>query len=195
MEVGDVFYPPDRAALHAWLVTNHATATEIWLQKYRKATGVSSISYDDMVEECLCFGWIDSVVKPYDEQSTVQRITPRRAKSNLSELNRQRVWKLQHLGLTTEAGMQALGDQVGDPSDPLVIPDWMENRLREDPATLATFESFPLMYRRLKVAWITDPVASRQDERERRLDHFIKMTAQGKRYGTEPLRGVTYELD
>jgi len=194
MEIGDVFYPADRAALHDWLVTNHGTAPEIWLQKYKKASGVPSVSYDDMVEECLCFGWIDSVVKPYDEQSTVQRLTPRRAKSNLSELNRQRVWKLQHLGLTTEAGMEALGDQLGDPSDPLVVPDWMENWLREDPATWATFELFPLMYRRLKVAWITVPAVNR-DEREKRLAHLIKMTSQGKRYGTEPLRGITYEFD
>ncbi len=193
MEIGDVFYPPDRVAWHDWLVANHASASEVWLRKYKKATGVPSISYDDMVEECLCFGWIDGIIKTYDQESNVQRITPRRSTSNLSELNRQRVWKLQHLGLITDVGLRALGDQVGDPLDPLVIPDWVEDRLREDPVVWATFESFPLMYRRLKVKWIIDPVGNRQDERDKRLAHFIKMTGQGKRYGAEPLRGITYD--
>ena len=165
------------------------------LAPYKKATGGPSLTSDDLVEECLCFGWIDGLIKTYDEDSNVQRITPRRQKSNLSELNRQRVWKLQRLGHMTAAGLPALGDQAGDPSDPFLIPEWVDQRLRVDPAVWKTFNSFPLMYRRLRVAWVVDPKGNRQEERERRLAHLIDMTAKGRRYGTEPLRGITYEVE
>jgi uncharacterized protein YdeI (YjbR/CyaY-like superfamily) len=91
MEITDVFYPLERAQWRQWLAENHQDATEIWLRRFKKATGKPCISYDDLVEECLCFGWIDGVVKKLDAESNVQRITPRRKKSFLSELNRQRV--------------------------------------------------------------------------------------------------------
>lgn len=92
--------------------------TEIWLQRFKKASGKPCITYDEMVEEALCLGWVDSVVKKWDTESNVQRITPRRKKKTfLSELNRQRIWKLQHLGKMTEAGIRPIADQIGDPGN------------------------------------------------------------------------------
>ena len=105
MEIGEVFYPETRGDWRRWLETYHQEKTEIWLRTFRKASGKPTLAYDDMVEECLCFGWIDGINKKYDEESAVQRITPRRKKSFLSELNRQRVWKLQKLGLMTQANV------------------------------------------------------------------------------------------
>ena len=100
-----------------------------------EAAGKPCITYDELVEECLCFGWIDRVVKKLDEASNVQRITPRRKKKTfLSELNRQRVWKLQRAGLMTPAGIAPIEDQIGSPDDPWEIPDWEEAQLREDEA-------------------------------------------------------------
>ncbi len=195
MEIGTIFYPPDRAAWHAWLEANHATEREIWVKRYLKATGIPSISYDDLVDECLCFGWIDGVIKKTEPESNVQRITPRRKKSFLSELNRQRVWKLEHEERMTPAGRAALGDRVGEPTEP-TPPEWMEEALRADPEVWTNWTGFPMLYRRLKVGWITEPAGpSRQPERERRLANLVEKTRQGKRYGTEPLRGVFYELD
>jgi uncharacterized protein YdeI (YjbR/CyaY-like superfamily) len=104
MEIGEVFYPTTRPEWRDWLEENHATKDEIWVRRFKKAADMPSISYDDLVEECLCFGWIDGTIKRLDEESHVQRITPRRKKSILSELNRQRVWKLEAAGLLTEAG-------------------------------------------------------------------------------------------
>ena len=98
MQITEVFYPTNRAEWRAWLETHHQTKPEVWVQTYLKASGRPSISYDDLVEECLCFGWIDGAVKKYDADSKVQRITPRRKKSFLSELNRQRVKNLYHVG-------------------------------------------------------------------------------------------------
>lgn len=186
MEITEVFYPKERAEWRKWLETHHQEKTEIWLRRFKKATGIACITYDDMVEECLCFGWIDGVIKKYDEESNVQRITPRRKKKTfLSELNRQRVWKLQALGLMTPAGLPAIQDQIGSPDDPFEVPDWIEQQLK-DAAVWDTFSNFPHMYKRLKVGWILEPAKSRKEEPQRRLNYLIKMTGKGKMYGTIP---------
>lgn len=190
MEVTEVFYPHNRAQWRAWLEEHGQTKTEVWLRTFRKAANQPSLPYDDMVEECLCFGWIDGVVKKYDEFSAVQRITPRKKKSFLSELNRQRIWKLQAQGLMTPAGIEPIRDQIGAIDDALVIPDWIAARLKEEEeAVWAQFQEFPRLYQRLKIGWITETGRLREEEAQKRLNYLIKMTRAGKRYGTEPLAG------
>ncbi len=184
MEIGEVFYPRLRSEWRTWLETHHMAKTEIWLRTFSKATGQPSISYDDLVEECLCFGWIDGVVKKYDEDSRVQRITPRREKSFLSELNRQRVWKLQQSGLMTQAGIEPISTQIGSPDEPWEIPGWIAEQLRVNPEVWANFKEFPNLYKRLKIGWIKECGANRMDEAQKRLNYLIKMTGQGKMYGT-----------
>ncbi|MBK8489432.1 MAG: YdeI/OmpD-associated family protein [Saprospirales bacterium] len=189
MEITEVFYPHARAEWRHWLQTHHQTKPEVWLRLFKKDSGKPSLLYDDMVEECLCFGWIDGIVKKYDEESRVQRITPRRKKNTfLSELNRQRVWKLQRQDLMTPAGIAPIEDQIGHPDDPLEIPDWIVKRLQEDPQIWENFEAFPHFYKRLKVGWIAESRGSSDHPVvQQRLEYLIRMTAQGKRYGTEPL--------
>ncbi len=188
MEITLVFYPITRAEWRQWLEANHRTEPEVWLRTFTKASGMSSISYNDLVEEALCFGWIDGAVKKYDPDSMVQRVTPRRKKSSLSELNRQRIWKLQANGLMTPAGIEPIKDQIGSPGDPVNIPDWVEAQLRAEPMVWDTFQSFPYLYQRLKIGWIAEiKGSSRQAEAQKRLDYLIKMTRQGKKYGTQPL--------
>ncbi len=189
MEVTEVFYPHNRAQWRAWLEEHGQTKTEVWLRTFRKAANQPSLPYDDMVEECLCFGWIDGVVKKYDEFSAVQRITPRKKKSFLSELNRQRIWKLQAQRLMTPAGIEPIRDQIGAIDDALVIPDWIAARLKEEEAVWAQFQEFPRLYQRLKIGWITETGRLREEEAQKRLNYLIKMTRAGKRYGTEPLAG------
>ncbi len=138
-----------------------------------------------MVEECLCFGWIDGSVKKYDGESKVQRVTPRRKKSSLSELNRQRIWKLQAQGVMTEAGLAPIRDQIGSPDDALEIPDWILKQLQTDKTVWENFQQFPADYQRLKIGWIADVKGdSRRAEAQKRLDYLIKMTKAGKKYGT-----------
>lgn len=190
-EITEVFYPQVRAEWRSWLEENHQAKAEIWLQMWRKDTGKPTLPYDDLVEECLCFGWIDGVVKKHGEGGRVQRITPRRPKKSfLSELNRQRFWKLQHTGLMTPAGYApAIADQIGQPTDPLEIPDWVAAALQTDAQVWETFTSFSHFYQRLKVGWIAE-AGTRQEVAQQRLDYLIKMTAQGKQYGTQPLKGL-----
>lgn len=187
MEITEVFYPAHRAEWRAWLETHHRTKTEVWLRTFSKASNKTSLPYDDMVEECLCFGWIDGVVKKYDAESRVQRITPRKKKSFLSELNRQRVWKLQRLGLMTPAGIEPIADQIGSPDDPFEIPAWILEALQADPQVWRNFEQFPRHYKRLKIGWIAEIRGdSRRKEAMKRLNYLIKMTGTGKMYGTMP---------
>lgn len=188
MEITLVLYPVQRTEWRDWLTNNHRTEPEIWLRTFSKASGKRSLPYDDMVEECLCFGWIDGIAKKYDQESMVRRITPRRKKSFLSELNRQRIWKLQANGLMTPAGVEPIKDQLGSPADPIEIPEWVETRLRADPAVWGLFNSLPHFYKRLKMGWIAEfKGEGRRADAQKRLDYFIKMTRQGKRYGTQPL--------
>ncbi len=192
-EITEIFYPKTRSEWRHWLRTHHLTKSEVWLRRFRKATGKPCITYDELVEECLCFGWIDGVIKKLDDESNVQRITPRRKKGTyLSELNRQRVWKLQNLGLMTPAGIAPIEDQLGSPGDPFDIPDWVLEQLQADPEVWKNFAAFPRFYQRLKVGWIGEiRNDSQRAEAQKRLNYLIKMTAQGKRYGTEPLAGLS----
>ncbi len=184
MEITEVFYPKTRAEWRAWLSEHHQTKTEVWLRTFLKASGQPSLPYNDMVEECLCFGWIDGVNKKYDADSAVQRITPRRKKSFLSELNRQRIWKLQRLGLMTPAGEAPIAHQIGSPDDPWQTPDWIAVQLQADPQIWANFQQFPYLYQRLKIGWITEAGQLRQEEMQKRLNYLLKMTEKGKQYGT-----------
>ena len=187
MEITEVFYPRGRAEWRAWLETHHRSKTEVWVRTFRKASGQPSLPYDELVEESLCFGWIDGSVKKFDADSMVQRVTPRRKKTFLSELNRQRVWKLQRLGLMTEAGVAPIADQIGSPDDPFEIPDWILEALQADAQVWARFEQFPHHYKRLKIGWIAGIRGdSRRDEAIKRLNYLLKMTRAGKMYGTVP---------
>ena len=196
IEITEIFYPKVRSDWRDWLQKHHTSdKTEIWLRRFKKATGKPCISYDELVEECLCFGWIDGVIKKLDEESNVQRITPRRKKKTfLSGLNRQRVWKLQHLKLMTPAGEAPIADQIGHMDDPFDIPEWVLQALQAEREVWQNFQEFPRLYQRLKIGWIAETglTPRRRPEAEKRLKYLIKMTKQGKRYGTEPLAGVLY---
>ena len=187
MEVTEIYYPKERGDWRRWLQKHHSSKSEIWVRRYRKATGKPCITYDELVEESLCFGWIDGIIKKLDDESSGQRITPRRKKSYLSELNRQRVWRLQRLGLMTPAGIAPIEDQIGSPDDPFEAPAWMLEQLQADKSVWKQFQSFSSFYQRLKIGWIGELPESRRTEAQRRLDYLMKKTRKGERYGTEPL--------
>jgi uncharacterized protein YdeI (YjbR/CyaY-like superfamily) len=91
--------------LSQWLEENHATETELWVRVFKKGSGVSSVSWDQIVIEALCWGWIDGVKKSVDVQTYVQRITPRKARSNWSKRNTEHVERLTTAGRMKEPGL------------------------------------------------------------------------------------------
>ena len=105
MEIGETVEFEDRDGWRSWLEENHDKLDEIWLVTYKKHTGKPTVSYDEAVEEALCFGWIDSMLKRVDDERTALRYTPRKPKSNLSDSNRQRIARLIKEGRMTEAGL------------------------------------------------------------------------------------------
>ena len=105
MEIGTTLYVKDRRQWRAWLARHHKTAPEIWLIYYKKHSGRPRIPYSDAVEEALCYGWIDSITKPVDEDRWAQRFSPRRPSSRLSEMNRERVRRLIAARRMTKAGL------------------------------------------------------------------------------------------
>lgn len=112
MELGKTLYVKDRARWRAWLERHHDKDKEIWLITYKKHTGKASLPYNDAVEEALCFGWIDSIVKRVDDERTAQRFSPRRSKSNLSDTNRERIRRLIAKGKMTETGLAKIKNQL-----------------------------------------------------------------------------------
>ena len=191
MEITEVFYPHNRQEWWDWLAQNYQSKTEIWVQKYNKVTGKPSIAYDDLVEVCLCFGWIDGIVKKHGEEGSAQRITPRRKKSFLSELNRQRVWKLQQLNLIQPGALDIIADQVGSPDDKLEFQDWALEQIKAEKEVWKRFKGFSPFYQRLKIGWISEPGKNRREVAQKRLDYLIKMTRQGKQYGTQPMEDLS----
>ncbi|MBQ7531382.1 MAG: hypothetical protein IJT12_06710 [Paludibacteraceae bacterium] len=105
MEISELLEFTDRAQLRQWLTDNHATAKECWVTMYRtKIPRADAIPYLDVVEEALCFGWIDSTQKRLPDGRNAQRLSPRRKNSHWTELNRQRCADLERRGLMTDAG-------------------------------------------------------------------------------------------
>ncbi len=115
MEIGETLLVHSAAEWRLWLTLHHAEKKEIWLVYYKKTSGKTGITYEESVEQALCFGWIDGAIKGIDNDTFAGRFTPRRAKSQWSESNRERVARLISNGSMTEAGLAVLpGDlQVG----------------------------------------------------------------------------------
>jgi uncharacterized protein YdeI (YjbR/CyaY-like superfamily) len=108
MEIGETLLARSRQEWHDWLTQHHRDRKEIWLVYYKKTSGKTGISYDDAVEEALCFGWIDGAIKGIDEETYAGRFTPRRPRSPWSASNRARVSRLLQAGQVTEAGLAVL---------------------------------------------------------------------------------------
>lgn len=179
MEITQTLYVTDRQAWRAWLAANHATAKEIWLIAYRRRSDKPSVPYLDAVEEALCFGWIDGIAKKLDAERTAQRFTPRRPKSNWTELNKERARRLIASGQMTAAGMAVLPDLT---PEAFVIPADILAALQADPQTWANFASFPDLYKRIRIGYIEE-TRKQPAVFQQRLAHFLKQTHANKLFG------------
>ena len=176
----ETVYVRDRAEWRAWLGEHHAKEKEIWLVYYRKASGKPRIPYNDAVEEALCFGWIDSQQKSIDEERYAQRFSPRKPGSPWSEMNKQRLRKLAADGKMTSSGLAAA---QGVPlNEPFRLPPDIERAIKGDRRTWQNFRKFPESYRRIRIAFI-EAARNRPEEFAKRLNYFLRMTAQDKRFG------------
>lgn len=167
-----------REELRIWLRENCRTAKSCWVVVSLKPAP-DVLLYLDAVEEALCYGWIDSTKKKISETETAQRLSPRRNKSSWTELNKERVRRLEKLGLMTDEGRRVLPEM--DP-DSFRIDSVIEERLREDPQVYENFMSFPALYRRVRIDTIQS-VINQPDLFKRRLDKLIARTKENQMYG------------
>ena len=178
------FYASDRREWRRWLRENHRTEAEIWFVFYRKHTGKPSVSYNDAVEEALCYGWIDSIVRKVDDDRYAQRFSPRKPKSAFSEMNRQRVDKLVKQKKMTKAGLEAIAHAYTPTTSGrrFIVPPDILKALKADPDVWKNYSRFPAPYRQIRIAYI-EGARKRPEEFRKRLRHFLQMTAQNKRFG------------
>lgn len=169
----------NRESWRIWLEKNHADSDGIWMVYYKKQSKKISITYDEGVEEALCFGWIDSLVRTIDESRYKQKYTPRNPKSIWSELNKARVRRLTDEGRMTEAGLRLVeaakksGEWQKDRSAPRVVemPEALQAALESNPVALENFNSFAPSYHRMYVGWVSG--AKRDETRAKRIRKVV----------------------
>lgn len=177
---------PTPGDFRAWLERNHDTASELWVGYYRKATGRASVTWEETVDQALCFGWIDGIRRWFSDEAYVIRFTPRKPGSVWSRRNIERVEALQAEGLMRKPGLGAYahrdahedsGYAVGDRTEDL--PKAMVAEFRKHPGAWAFYSAQPPGYRKQATAWVTS--AKREETRQRRLATLIEDSANGLR--------------
>src|SRR5207247_2954461 len=159
MILGKTFYAKNRKEWRAWLAQHHRAAPEIWLVYYKKDSGKPRIPYNHAVEEALCYGWIDSLLKPIDARRYAQRFSPRKPTRVLSPMNRERVRRLIAEKRMTKAGLASISHVFDHKRDtkkklPARIPADILRRLKRDAVVWRNFQRFPESYKRIRIAWI-----------------------------------------
>lgn len=182
-------YVTNRKKWRDWLSRHHATETEVWLIFYRKETSKPAIAYEAAVEEALCFGWIDSIIKEIDDEKYARKFTPRRDKSKWSALNKRRANKMVRAGKMTEAGLAkirrakkaGLWDHDPSPQISVDIPPEFAKVLARNKKAKENFDNLAASYRKHYIGWIA--VAKRPDTKERRIQESIALLEKGRRLG------------
>jgi uncharacterized protein YdeI (YjbR/CyaY-like superfamily) len=180
----------DRTAWRKWLEENHDQGNEIWLVYFKKDSGRSGINYEESVEEALCYGWIDSLIKKIDGQRYARKFTPRTEDSQWSEPNKRRVERMLAAGRMTEHGLKLVQaakangrweDVVKPPKlDYTLHPDF-EKALQANPAALETFNELAPSYQKQYTGWINQ--AKRADTRQKRIHEAVQLLEQGQKLG------------
>lgn len=173
-----------RATWRQWLATHHSSATEVWLVFHKRHTGIASVPYEDAVEEALCFGWVDSLIKRLDEDRYARKFTPRKADSRWSTSNRRRYAKLQAAGLVAAAGLgRHPTSRSGDAPrvSTAVVPAYIVKALKARPAAWKIFQALAPSHRRRYIGWIDS--AKQEETRQRRLNEARRLLLDGQHLG------------
>lgn len=180
------FQPENRAAWRAWLAENHDKATGVWLVYYKKVANKPRVTYDEAVEEALCFGWIDSLPRKLDAARSKLLFTPRKSGSGWSKLNKQRIEKLFESSSMTEFGQAKIeaAKRDGsweklDKSENLEMPADLAQALNADETAKHNFDAFTPSVRKNIYAWIEN--AKREETRQMRINKTVELAARNKR--------------
>ena len=185
MTEGIYFASPEE--FRAWLEEHHERATEVWIGYWKKHAGKPSLTWSQAVDEALCFGWIDGVLRRVDDERHIQRFTPRKPTSNWSAVNIAKVEQLRAEGRMRPAGEAAFALRREEKSGVYsyeqrhlaAFEPEQEERFRANAAAWAYWSAAPAGYRKMATWWVVS--AKRPETRERRLAKLIEVSAAGRR--------------
>jgi len=175
-----------RAEWRDWLSQNHNSCHEMWLIIYKKLTGKQSFTKSEALDDAICYGWIDSLVKSIDEEKYMQKFTPRKPDSQWSEINKKRVAELETSGLIKAPG-QALIDHARATGEWYVhravsrnveMPQELTKALSSSAVAQKKWDKLPASHRRQYLQWISQ--AKREETKQRRIKNCINILASGQ---------------
>ncbi len=176
-----------RAEWRAWLTAHHTQPESIWLLIDKKRSTRGTLYYDDVVEEALCFGWIDGRARSLDDDRFQGMMAPRRAGSVWSQSNKERVARLEAAGLMTSAGRAVVDAAKADGSwhalddiDAMLIPDDLAAAFADSPTARRFFEASRAGAQKLALGWIAS--AKRPETRSRRIAEVVRLSEAGIRF-------------
>ncbi len=171
--------------LRVWLEANHAQARSVWLVTYKKLVREKYIPHDAVLDELLCFGWIDGVARKLDDQRTMQLIGPRRVQ-HWAKSYKDRAARLTREGRMHPAGLHAIAESKRnglwdfmDDVDALEVPDDLLEALNANPSAVAHFEGFPASSKRFVLRWIK--LAKTPQTRSKRIEMTARLAARNER--------------
>lgn len=178
MQLTHTFHSPDISTWRAWLAEHHDTSNEVWLIYFKNQTRQACISYEASVEEALCFGWVDSLIKKIDSDRYARKFTPRRAGSAWSETNKRRVAKVISEGRMTAAGLAKVSYPLDSApaslvKQELVVPEWIMHGLQVNPVAWQNFSTLPPSHKKRYIGWLSS--AKKDETRQRNLQKAIRM--------------------
>lgn len=176
-------------ALRLWFRKHHAEKSELWIQVFKKGTGVPSVTWYDIVLEALCWGWIDGVRKSLGAASYLQRVTPRKKGSAWSKRNTEHVERLIADGRMTKAGLRQVDAARADgrwssayaPASQMKVPEDFISAARTQPGVSEFYESLSKSSR-YAIAYGLE-TAKKPETRQRRFDKFLHMLSRGEAPG------------
>lgn len=182
-EVQNSFHPASQQEWRQWLEENHLKHDSIWLIMYKKKVGSLSISWSDAVDEALCFGWIDSVRRPIDDEKFIQYYSKRKANSTWSKINKVKIERLIADGLMVEAGLKTIeiakqngSWEILDDVEAGIIPEDLSRKLDEFPGAKEYVLGLSKSVRKMLLSWIA--LAKRPETRENRIAEIAENAAQ-----------------
>ncbi len=190
MKMTRTFTPKDRADWRDWLVQHHATENEVWVVYFKPASGKTGLSYEESVEEALCFGWIDSIIQKIDEERCARKFNPRRVGSYWSASNKARMEKLLRENRVTAAGLAVFDPSAQESASEtgqkirrgeMPIPPDIQQKLMQNEKAWAIFKQLPPSHQRQYVGWIMS--AKKDETRQRRLEEALSMLEKGQKLG------------
>lgn len=175
-----------REEWRAWLEQNHTREQGIWVISFKRATGKARIEYEELVEEALCFGWIDGMANTLDDQRSMQWFAPRKPGSTWAKSNKTRVKRLITEGRMTPAGLAKIEAAKQDGSwntleavAQIGVPPDLQAALDATPPAGQFFQNFPPSVKQNILFWISN--AKRPETRRKRIEETVRMAAQNKR--------------